>query len=128
MDYTVQLCCVVKRGTRLCVRATLSGPEAALSDPESVSNTEVVREAETYWTGYSAGDRSAGWEPPTERRTLLLLVSGGPFQIDAGGNRLVLSERGDHVMLRPGDTYRWRASSAATILSIRWLSPRSATD
>lgn len=99
-----------------------------MPDPERVDTTEVVREAEMYWTGYSAGDRSAGWEPPTGRRTLLLLVSGGPFQIDAGGNRLVLSERGDHVMLRPGDTYRWRASSAATILSIRWLSPPSATD
>lgn len=99
-----------------------------MPDPERVNITGVVREAEMYWTGYSAGDRSAGWEAPTERRTLLLLVSGGPFQIDADGHHMVLSDRGDHVMLRPGDIYRWKASSAATILSIRWLSPPMATD
>lgn len=79
------------------------------------------------WTGYTAGDRSDGWEPPAEQRTLLLLVSGGPLRIDAGGRSVILGERGDHVMLGLGDTYRWKAWGAATILRIRWLSPPSAS-
>lgn len=110
----------VDRGS---AREQLVAPEVTLSEPEHARITGATLacsgEPEMRWTAYSAGDRSDGWEPPAERRTLLLLVSGGPFRVDAGGQSVILGERGDYVMLGLGDTYRWKASSAATILSIR---------
>lgn len=92
-----------------------------------IAGVTLACDAEMRWTGYSAGDRSDGWQPPVERPTLLLLASGGPFRIDTRGQSVTLGERGDQVLLAPGDAYRWKASSAATILSIRSLSPPSAS-
>lgn len=66
------------------------------------------------WTGYSSGARGDRCEPPAQRPTVLLPVSGDPIWIDASGQRVVLGERDDRVILGAGEPYRWEASGAST--------------
>lgn len=90
-------------------------------------------DVEVKWGVHPAGDRRAAWATD-ERRTALLVLIRGAFNIELRDRTVVLREPGDYVVWGPGEDHSWRALEAdTTVLTVRWpslpgwrLSPRDA--
>jgi hypothetical protein len=79
-------------------------------------------DVEVKWGVHPAGDRRAAWATD-ERRTALLVLIRGAFNIELRDRTVVLREPGDYVVWGPGEDHSWRALEAdTTVLTVRWPS------
>jgi mannose-6-phosphate isomerase-like protein (cupin superfamily) len=79
-------------------------------------------DVEVKWGVHPAGDRRAAWAID-ERRTALLVLIQGAFNIELRDRTVVLREPGDYVVWGPGQDHSWRALEAdTTVLTVRWPS------
>jgi len=87
--------------------------------PGELLHTDDV---EVKWGVHPAGDRRAAWATD-ERRTALLVLIRGAFNIELRDRTVVLREPGDYVVWGPGEDHSWRALEAdTTVLTVRWPS------
>ena len=79
-------------------------------------------DVEVKWGVHPVGDRRAAWATD-ERRTALLVLIRGAFNIELRDRTVVLRSPGDYVVWGPGEDHSWRALEAdTTVLTVRWPS------
>src|SRR4051812_22343776 len=99
---------------------------AAASPLRHLPALQAVRTLCVKWMNHPAGDPRGTQKPPSEGRTISILVSvGGHFRIefaadaaffDAAVQRHSLSRTGDYVMWGENIHHRWFVDAACTIL------------
>ncbi len=75
---------------------------------------------EIKWATHPAGDQRAEWTKDDTRTTIVVLISGGTFEVQLTGGVAGLVEPGDYVMWGPGVDHAWRAAKHSVVLTVRW--------
>ena len=79
-------------------------------------------DVEIKWGVHPAGDRRAAWATG-EKRTALLVLIRGAFNVELRDRTVVLREPGDYVVWGPGEDHSWFAlDEETTVLTVRWPS------
>ena len=85
-------------------------------DPRNSDDVEIK------WGVHPAGDRRAAWATGEKRTALLVLVQGA-FNVELRDRTVVLRRPGDYVVWGPGEDHSWRALvDGTTVLTVRWPS------
>jgi hypothetical protein len=88
----------------------------AFLDPADIRMTAAM---ELNWAVHAAGERRESWFEKERRTTLVLLISGR-FQIELPVGNAVLSEQGDYAIWGPGLGHAWRAEEDSVVLTVTW--------
>lgn len=79
-------------------------------------------DVEIKWGVHPAGDRRAAWATG-EKRTALLVLIRGAFNVELRDRTVVLRRPGDYVVWGPGEDHSWLAlEEDTTVLTVRWPS------
>lgn len=89
-----------------------------LPDPDDPRTTADV---EVKWAVYNGGETRAAWGVNDRAHTLAILVRGR-FRLTFPDGDALLSREGDYVLWDPGVPHRWRAETAAVVVTVRWPS------
>lgn len=84
-------------------------------DPRATGDVEVK------WAVYAGGETRAAWGVNDRAHTLAILVRGR-FRLTFPDGDALLSDEGDYVLWEPGVPHRWRAETAAVVVTVRWPS------
>jgi hypothetical protein len=77
-------------------------------------------EVEVRWGIHPRGDRRPEWVAD-ERRSALIVLFSGRFQIDLPGRSVLLAAPGDYVVFH-GVSHSWYAEEASVVVTVRWPS------
>ena len=88
----------------------------AFLDAPDVRMTSAV---EVNWGAHAAGERREAWFEEERRTTLLLLVTGR-FQVELPVGNALLSEAGDYAVWGPGLGHAWRAQEDSIVVTVTW--------
>jgi hypothetical protein len=77
-------------------------------------------DVEVKWAIHPRGDRRPQWVADERRSAVLLLISGR-FQVELPGRSVLLAKRGDYVVFH-GLSHSWYAAEESVVVAIRWPS------
>ena len=83
-------------------------------------------DVELKWFTHAKGETRSEWSPPSEVRTLNLLIRGS-FVLVFPDREVALREEGDYVLFGPGVAHSYRSVEESLVLTVRWpsLPPRT---
>jgi mannose-6-phosphate isomerase-like protein (cupin superfamily) len=96
-------------------RGWLLGHFKEVSDPRHSDAVEIK------WGVHPAGDARPEWVRG-ERRTAVLILVSGRFQVEFPGRTVELTEQGDYVVWGPGVDHSWCALEESVVVTVRWPS------
>jgi hypothetical protein len=88
----------------------------AFLDPQDIRMSANV---EIKWGVHAAGERQEAWFEEERRTTLVVLITGR-FEIELPVGNAVLSEQGDYAIWGPGVGHAWRAEEDSIVVTINW--------
>jgi hypothetical protein len=78
-------------------------------------------DVEIKWGVHPAGQKRDDWVTDERRTTLVLLVSGR-FQVELSTGTVLLQNLGDHLVWGPGVDHTWQADVDSVVVTVRWPS------
>ena len=83
--------------------------------------TRKTNDVEVKWGIHPAGQKRDEWTVGEKRSTLVMLVSGR-FQLDLSVGSVLLARQGDYVTWGPGIEHSWQAEEDSVVITVRWPS------
>ena len=79
------------------------------------------RDVEIKWGVHRRGETRAEWSPPSEARTVTLLIRGR-FAVLFHDHEILLEREGDFAYFGPGVAHSFRCDEDSLMLTVRWPS------
>ena len=86
-------------------------------DDNALRNSDL----EVKWFTHAAGETRPEWSPPSEVRTLNILIRGR-FVLLFPDHEVLLEKEGDFVLFGPDIAHSFRCEEESLVLTVRWPS------